>query len=165
MLLCFPCVYVQAFPQGSPLVPYISRAILNVTEDKDKFGRIEEKYFSSKTHCEDQGAAISSHSPSLGLYSFGGLFIITTVASTSSLLVYLFKFLHSHWPGLSTSNTHESSFRCKLLAMAKHFDQKDPSSLGTKRSKSRVHALASPNVIELSPGIDHRKNYSRSSSY
>ncbi|XP_059461982.1 glutamate receptor 2.8-like [Corylus avellana] len=154
-----------AFPQGSPLVPYISRAILNVTEDKDKFRGIEEKYFSSKTHCEDQGATISSHSPSLGLYSFGGLFIITAVASTSSLLVYLFKFLLSHWPTLSTSNTHESSFWCKLLAMAKHFDQKDPSSLGIEISKPRVHALACPNVIEPSPGIDHRENYSRSSNY
>jgi ionotropic glutamate receptor len=160
MLLCFPCVYVQAFAQGSPLVPYISRAILNVTEDKDRFRGFEEKYFSSKTHCEDQGATISSKSPSLGLYSFGGLFIITAVASTSSLLVYLFKFLHSHWPPLSTSSTHESSFWCKLLAMAKHFDQKDPSSLGIERSKSWVHALASPNVIEPSPGIDHRENCS-----
>jgi ionotropic glutamate receptor len=160
------CLYVQAFPQGSPLVPYISRAILNVTEDKDRFGGIEKKYFSSTTHCEDQGqATISSRSPSLGLYSFGGLFIITTVASTSSLLVFLFKFIHSHWPALSTSNTHESSFWRKLLAMAKHFDQKDPSSLGIEKSKSRVHALASPKAIEPSPAIDHRENYPRSSSY
>jgi hypothetical protein len=61
-------MFLQAFPQGSSLLPYISRAILNVTEDKDKFGGIEEKYFSS-TPCEDQSATISSQS--LGLYSFG----------------------------------------------------------------------------------------------
>jgi ionotropic glutamate receptor len=111
---------LQAFPQGSPLLPYMSRAILNVTEDKDEFGGIEEKYFSS-TPCEDQSAKISSQS--LGLYSFRGLFIITVVASTSSLLVYLFKFLHSHWPASNASNTNESSFWSKLLEMAKHFDR------------------------------------------
>ncbi|KAG6644191.1 hypothetical protein CIPAW_08G038700 [Carya illinoinensis] len=32
-----------AFPRGSSLVPHISRAILNVTQDTDKFGAIEQK--------------------------------------------------------------------------------------------------------------------------
>lgn len=121
MLLSFNSpMFLQAFPQGSPLLVYISRAILNVTEDKDKFGGIEEKYFSS-TPCEDQSAKISSQS--LGFYSFGGLFIIIVVASMSSLLVYLFKFLRSHWTALNASNTDESSFGSKLLEMAKHFDR------------------------------------------
>jgi ionotropic glutamate receptor len=128
MLLSFNSpMFLQAFPQGSLLLPYVSRAILNVTEDKDKFRAIELKYFSSKTPCEDQRATISSQSSSLDLFSFGGLFIITVVASTSSLLVYLFIFLHSHWPPLNANNSYESSFWSKLLEMAKHFDHKDPS--------------------------------------
>jgi len=123
-------MFLQAFPQGSPLLPYISRAILNVTEDKDKFGGIEEKYFSS-TSCEDQSATISSQSSSLDLYNFGGLFIITVVASTFSLLVYLFKFLRSHWPTLNASNTDQSSFCSKLLEMAKLFDRPQRSILAS----------------------------------
>jgi ionotropic glutamate receptor len=123
-------MFLQAFPQGSPLLPYISRAILSVTENyTDKFGGIE-KHFSS-TPCEDQSATISSQSSSLDLYSFGGLFIITVVASTSSLLVYLFKFLRSHWPALNASNTDENSFCSKLLEMAKHFDRPQRSLLAS----------------------------------
>ncbi|KAB1204194.1 Glutamate receptor 2.7 [Morella rubra] len=80
-----------AFPQGSPLVPYISRAILNVTENKEKFEEIEGKYFSSQTSCTDQGATFPTDSPSLGVSSFGGLFVISGVASMFSLLVYVSK--------------------------------------------------------------------------
>jgi ionotropic glutamate receptor len=130
MLLSFNSpMFLQAFPQGSPLLPNISRAILNVTEDKDKLGGIE-KYISS-TPCEDQSATISSQSSSLDLYNFGGLFIITVVASTSSLLVYLFIFLHSHWPALNASSTDESSFGSKLLEMIKHFDRPQRSLLAS----------------------------------
>jgi ionotropic glutamate receptor len=129
MLLSFNSpMFLQAFPKGSSLLPHISRAILTVTEDKDKFGGIEEKFFST-TPCEDQSATISSQS--LGLYSFGGLFIITIVASTSSLLVYLFKFLRSHWHALNASNTDESSFWSKLLEMVKHFDRPQRSPLAS----------------------------------
>jgi ionotropic glutamate receptor len=122
-------MFLQAFPQGSPLLPNISRAILNVTEDKDKLGGIE-KYISS-TPCEDQSATISSQSSSLDLYNFGGLFIITVVASTSSLLFHLFIFLRSHWPALNASSTDESSFGSKLLEMIKHFDRPQRSLLAS----------------------------------
>jgi ionotropic glutamate receptor len=112
MLLSFNSpMFLQAFPQGSPLLPNISRAILNVTEDKDKLGGIE-KYISS-TPCEDQSATISSQSSSLDLYNFGGLFIITVVAS------------------LNASSTDESSFGSKLLEMIKHFDRPQRSLLAS----------------------------------
>ncbi|KAM4125791.1 hypothetical protein ACJW30_01G339700 [Castanea mollissima] len=116
-----------AFRQGSPLVPYFSRAILNVTQDKEKIGAIEHKYFSSQTTCEDQSTTILSHSPSLGVDSFGGLFIIAGTASLASLMFYLFKFIYSHWPVLSDNNPTNSCWS-KLVNMAKHFDQKDFSS-------------------------------------
>ncbi|XP_035549154.1 glutamate receptor 2.8-like isoform X1 [Juglans regia] len=142
-----------AFPLGSPLVPYISRAILNVTQDTDKLGAIERTYFSSRgsTNCEDPSTSISSNSPSLTLHSFGGLFIITGTVSLISLLVCFFKFFGSHWPTLSNSNP-ESSFWSKLIEMAKYFDQKeDPSSHpNIERHKSRVHAISSPDIIEPS---------------
>ncbi|KAF5461787.1 hypothetical protein F2P56_017858 [Juglans regia] len=148
-----------AFPQGSSLVPHISRAILNVTQDRDKFGALEQKYISSSgstSSCEDSSASISSNSPSLGLYSFGGLFIITGVVSLFSLSVYVLKFLRTHWPALSTTHP-ESSFSSKLIEMAKYFDQKeDPSSHpNIERHTSRVHAVSSPDVTEL----NHSRNF------
>ncbi|KAG2692167.1 hypothetical protein I3760_08G039800 [Carya illinoinensis] len=148
------------FPQGSSLVPHISRAILNVTQDTDKFGAIEQKYFSSSGRtgsCEDISASMSSNSPSLGLDSFGGLFIITGVVSLFSLSVFVLKFLRTHWPTLSTTHP-KSSFSSKLIELAKYFDQKeDPSSHpNIERHTSRVHAVSSPDVIEFPHNMENR---------
>nr|POF12585.1 glutamate receptor 2.8 [Quercus suber] len=142
-----------AFRRGSPLVPYVSRAILNVTQDKRKSLEYEKKYFSSQTTCEDQSTTISSHSPSLGVDSFGGLFIIAGIASLVSLLVYVFKFFYSYWHVLSDDNPIDSCWS-KLVKMAKHFDLKDLSSYTFKGEESRIHDVASPDVFEPSPGID-----------
>ncbi|XP_030950058.1 glutamate receptor 2.8-like [Quercus lobata] len=155
--------FAFAFQQGSPLVPYISRAILNVTQDQEKIGPIERKYFSSQTMCEDQRTTISSHSPSLGVDSFGGLFLITGITSMVSLLVYVIKFFFSHWPTLSDKNT-ATSFCSKLVEMAKLFDQKDLSSHHFKREESRVHDAGSPDVFQPSPSIDDMQNHSRNST-
>ncbi|XP_050272481.1 glutamate receptor 2.8-like isoform X2 [Quercus robur] len=152
-----------AFRRGSPLVPYISRAILNVTQDKHKSLEYEKKYFSSQTTCEDQSTTISSHSPSLGLDSFGGLFIIAGIASLVSLLVYVFKFFYSYWPVLSDDNPADSCWS-KLVKMAKHFDLKDLSSYTFKGEESKVHALASPDIFEPSPSIDDMQNHTRNST-
>ncbi|XP_023872896.2 glutamate receptor 2.8 [Quercus suber] len=154
--------FAFAFQQGSPLVPYISRAILNVTQDQEKIGPIERKYFSSQTTCEDQSTTISSHSPSLGVDSFGGLFLIAGITSMFSLLVYVIKFFFSHWPALSDKNT-ATSLWSKLLEMAKHFDQKDLSSHHFKREESRVHDGGSLDVFQPSPSIDDMQNHSRNS--
>ncbi|KAG2692163.1 hypothetical protein I3760_08G039600 [Carya illinoinensis] len=133
-----------AFPRGSSLVPHISRAILNVTQDTDKFGAIEQN--GSTSVCEDSSSSISSNSPSLGLYSFGGLFIIIGVVSLFSLFVYVLNFLRTHWPALSTINQPESSFLSMLIEMANRFDQReDPSSHPNihERYTSRTNVVSS----------------------
>nr|POE57463.1 glutamate receptor 2.8 [Quercus suber] len=152
-----------AFRRGSPLVPYISRAVLNVTQDKHKSLEYEKKYFSSQTTCEDQSTTISSHSPSLGVDSFGGLFIIAGISSLVSLLVYVFKFFYSYWPVLSDDNPADSCWS-KLVKMAKQFDLKDLSSYTFKGEESRVRVVASPDVFEPSPGIDDMQNHTRNST-
>ncbi|KAL4654548.1 hypothetical protein ACB092_01G387300 [Castanea dentata] len=149
-----------AFRKGSPLVPHISRAILNVTQDRDKIGAIEHKYFGSQTTCEDQSATISSHGPSLGVDNFRGLFLISGIASVISLLVYVFNFFYSHWSTLGNNNPTNSCWS-KLVEMAKHFDKKDPHTF--QREESRVHDVASPNIFEASPSIDDMQIHSRNS--
>ncbi|KAL0323999.1 UNVERIFIED_CONTAM: Glutamate receptor 2.7 [Sesamum calycinum] len=57
----------QVFPIGSPLVPDVSRAILNITED------------------------------SLGLDSFWGLFMIVGITAISACMIHVIRFLHDHW--------------------------------------------------------------------
>ncbi|BFG14669.1 hypothetical protein CerSpe_009430 [Prunus speciosa] len=133
-----------AFPRGSPLVSYMSRAILNVTQDKSKMDSIEEKYFGNQTICDDQSAKISSDGRSLHVYSFGGLFIIAGVVSMFSLLMYLYRFLCSQWPTLRTMIHSEISFRSKMVELAKHFDKKDLTSHPFTRRTSRIHAVDTP---------------------
>lgn len=104
----------KAFPKGSPLVPYISRAILNVTEDPKKMQEMELKYFSGQTNYQDSGSATSANanSRSLRFYCFGGLFIIMAFASVLSCFIHLVKFLqHRDLPALQL----ESSLRSNTL--------------------------------------------------
>ncbi|CAL9056273.1 unnamed protein product [Musa banksii] len=77
------------FQKGSPLVPDVSRAVLNVTEG-DKMVAIQNKWFRD-TICPSQNNAVTS--ASLNLYQFSGLFLITGVVSTLAALIFLF--LHS----------------------------------------------------------------------
>lgn len=85
----------------SPLVSYVSRAVLNVTQDKATMDPIERNHSLSQTSsCQDssdQHTKISSDL-SLSVYSFGGLFLITGVASLFAILAEL---LHSNWHRLS----------------------------------------------------------------
>ncbi|KAI4335463.1 hypothetical protein L6164_014107 [Bauhinia variegata] len=136
-----------AFPLKSPLVSYFSRAILNVTEDSDKFERIKNKYFSfsSRFTCEeDQSASITLDSPSLTVYSFAGLFVITGATSLLSLVCYLCcSFPYSQWPRFRSINpSQDRSFWLALTEMGKHFHQKDSSNSyppNRNRSDSGVH--------------------------
>ncbi|KAL4654546.1 hypothetical protein ACB092_01G387100 [Castanea dentata] len=152
-----------AFPRGSPLVSYISRAVLNVTEDTDKMTGIMRKYFESQTTCVDGSAEISTDSPSLGVYSFGGLFIIAGLTSMFSLLIHVVKFLHFHWP---TSNIvpAEGSFWLKLIELVKHFYQKDQCSYPFRKNESPLNPKISPDGFGASSSIDDKQNHSRTSS-
>ncbi|XP_004288908.1 PREDICTED: glutamate receptor 2.8-like [Fragaria vesca subsp. vesca] len=137
-------IHLQAFPLGSSLVSYMSRAILNVTQDKTLMDEIQSKSFDYQPACEDQRAKIASEGPSLGISSFGGLFIIAGVASMVALLMHMYHFLCSHWPAFRTICSSESTFWAKLVEMAKHFDKKDLTSHQFKRRDSRVHATDIP---------------------
>ncbi|KAJ4709393.1 Glutamate receptor [Melia azedarach] len=76
-----------AFPKDSPLVPYLSRAILEVREG-DIMDKIEERYFGDqKVTVSYAGPSISTESSSLKTYSFGGLFIIAGIAILLALLI------------------------------------------------------------------------------
>ncbi|KAK9931932.1 hypothetical protein M0R45_019186 [Rubus argutus] len=115
-----------AFPLESFLVSYISRAILTVTQNKTQMDTIQSKYFLNEQleTCEDQSAKIFSKGPSLGVHSFGGLFIIIGVDSMISLLMDTYHFFCAHWPALTTICSSESTLWAKVVGMAKYFDKK-----------------------------------------
>ncbi|KAJ6743811.1 GLUTAMATE RECEPTOR 2.9 [Salix viminalis] len=79
------------FPRGSPLVPHISRAILNVTEG-DKMKQIENAWFGKKSSCPESSTSISSKR--LSLKSFWGLFLIAGLAASLALIIFLVMFVY-----------------------------------------------------------------------
>ncbi|OWM65877.1 hypothetical protein CDL15_Pgr015302 [Punica granatum] len=106
--------YMMAFPRGSPLVAYFSRAILNVTQDKTKMNEIERKnHLRQSSSCQGEesnqgGATISSHNLSLGVGSFSGLFIITGIVAVLAVLAELvkgFRTKHSLRKGIEWKNS------------------------------------------------------------
>ncbi|KAF9662668.1 hypothetical protein SADUNF_Sadunf18G0078200 [Salix dunnii] len=149
-----------AFPLQSPLVPYVSRAILKVTQDKDLMEEIERRNFVRETTCLDQASMVTSGG--LSLPSFGGLFIITGVASMSALLIYVTKFLYIHWPASNTMD-QERPFYMRILELAKHFDKEDPSAHHLNRAGPRVHPVPSVEIVGASPNIDDAHGHSRTS--
>ncbi|XP_008445297.1 glutamate receptor 2.5-like isoform X2 [Cucumis melo] len=80
------------FPIGSPLVPHISRRILEVTES-ERMKKIEEKWFKTLKECTASKVAELS-STRLSINSFWALFLITGVASLCSVAFYVGKFLY-----------------------------------------------------------------------
>ncbi|XP_058210533.1 glutamate receptor 2.2-like isoform X2 [Rhododendron vialii] len=129
-----------AFPKGSPLVPDVSRAILNVT-GQDIMTRIKEKWLGEGATCAEQdGAKVVSDS--LTLDSFKGLFIVAAIASFFALILFLSIFLFENWDTLAS---HELSIREKLIAMAKTFhEEKDNSSYASKRKPATGEGMGVP---------------------
>ncbi|MQM10952.1 hypothetical protein Taro_043851 [Colocasia esculenta] len=117
-----------AFPKGSPLVPDLSRAILNITEG-DKMVEIEKRWFGDQSNCPSKDSDLTSGN--LSMASFWGLFLITGIASVASLLVFLFSFVYHHLHLLRNdpgSGQESCSGWEKVKALSRHYDQKDLSS-------------------------------------
>lgn len=138
-----------AFPKGSPLVPDVSRAVLNVTEG-DEMQRILKEWFGEETDCSEQYGAVAA-SDSLTLDSFKGLFLIAGLSSSLALATSLLIFLYEN-RGILVSN---GSVAEKLSAMAKVFDEerKDLSGAAKEHGTGDEAAAAAADVV--CPGSNH----------
>ncbi|KDP33471.1 hypothetical protein JCGZ_07042 [Jatropha curcas] len=115
-----------AFPRGSPLVPDVSRAILNVTEGH-KMREIEGAWFGIQDSYQDLSTSVSSNR--LSLRSFWGLFMIAGIVAILSLITYVAMFVYEHRPSDS-----KGSIWSKIMYLLSIFDQKDMESHTFKRS-------------------------------
>ncbi|XP_054820443.1 glutamate receptor 2.5-like isoform X2 [Prosopis cineraria] len=107
--------FAFAFPKGSNLTSYFSRAILNVRESEE-MDKIEEKYFGSSDDNEDQGLSNSSSnevSSSLTTYSFAGLFIVIVILSLLALLV---SESHLWQKPVMLAKTYSRQFLCRSFS-------------------------------------------------
>ncbi|KAJ0090981.1 hypothetical protein Patl1_12656 [Pistacia atlantica] len=126
-----------AFPLGSPLVPYVSRAILNVTEGP-KMNEIKDAWF-KKNSCPDPSTLVSSHS--LGLNSFWGLFLIAGIASILALIIFMAIFIYEHREVLKKSDPR-SSLWSRIRTLLRIFVSRDLSAHTFKEKTGiQVHSL------------------------
>ncbi|KAK3437307.1 hypothetical protein EUGRSUZ_C01871 [Eucalyptus grandis] len=123
------------FPKGSPLVPDISRAILNVTEGPN-MTKIEKAWFTSETNCLDSTPSISSNS--LGLDSFWGLFLIAGVVAVLALLIHMVMFVKRNWHVISSSS---ASLRQKIVALGRRFYERDINSHTFREGRFRDRSM------------------------
>ncbi|KAG8489533.1 hypothetical protein CXB51_017550 [Gossypium anomalum] len=77
------------FPKGSPLVQDISSAIMRLREEEELQLMENKSFHSTESIFTDQDTR--SNPSRLNLHSFGGLFLVTGISSTSALLLCLFQ--------------------------------------------------------------------------
>ncbi|KAJ3704821.1 hypothetical protein LUZ61_008526 [Rhynchospora tenuis] len=80
------------FPRGSPLVPDVSREILNVMESAN-MTKFDEILYGSGTFVDKED---TSNSSSLTFHSFMGLFLLTGASSIIALIIHMFFALYRH---------------------------------------------------------------------
>ncbi|XP_037441457.1 glutamate receptor 2.8-like [Triticum dicoccoides] len=107
-----------ALAKGNPLLGDISKAILNVTGG-DTMIQLEKKWIGDQNNCQNAGPLTGSST--LTFANFRGLFILTGVASTSSLLIAFI--------------IHFYKKRHNLTKMPDHKDQPEESGTNDKNSE------------------------------
>ncbi|XP_038884294.1 glutamate receptor 2.8-like [Benincasa hispida] len=149
-----------AFPMGSPLVADVSRAVLNVTES-EKMNQIQKKWFGEQCNSLPTGSKVTSSR--LNLDSFWGLFLITGSAAIIALIVYFIIFLckEQHTLRRTVNEGSNSSFRDKIRALLKTYDQRDLTSHTFRKSNlhqgDKTIRMIDGGSVKASPS---RSNYS-----
>ncbi|XP_056174684.1 glutamate receptor 2.1-like isoform X2 [Syzygium oleosum] len=123
------------FPKGSPLVPDISRAILNVTEGP-KMTEIENAWLTLKSNCQNSNSLVSSNS--LGLDSFWGLFLIAGASAFSALLIFMVMFIKRNWHDVISSS---GSLWEKTVELGRRFYQRDVNSHTFRKDRFRDRGM------------------------
>ncbi|KAJ6840164.1 glutamate receptor 2.8 [Iris pallida] len=142
-----------AFPKGSPIVPDLSRAILNLTES-DQMAEIERRWFGDETGCTIEGSKISLNQ-SLSFMSFWGLFLITGSTSLLALFFCLASFLYKNRHILSQVVAPKKSIKYRVHSVVKLYDQKDLTSHTFRRGELRNRAAMSMEDPSASPSVNN----------
>ncbi|KAJ6745285.1 GLUTAMATE RECEPTOR 2.9 [Salix koriyanagi] len=136
------------FPKGSPLVPHMSRAILNVTEG-DKMEKIEKAWFGEKSGCPESSTSISSNS--LSLKSFWGLFLIAGLAASLALIIFLVMFVYRERNVLRSYDS-TASIWSRIENFFRIFIQRDSTSSTFRKSElNDRNGISLPTMCAPSP--------------
>ncbi|CAM0943948.1 unnamed protein product [Alopecurus aequalis] len=115
------------FPRDSPMTGDVSREVLTLNK-AEKMSKMEKAYFGEPGTCRSQRKSVVGPSSNLSFKSFGGLFLVTGVASGLMLLLHLATFAYRERDELraaeATSASGSVSLR-RLRAWLQHYDTKD----------------------------------------
>ncbi|KAL9400486.1 hypothetical protein Peur_009447 [Populus x canadensis] len=157
----------EVFPKGSPLVPDISRAILNVTEG-DKMKQIEGAWFGKKSTCPESRPSISSNS--LSLKSFWGLFLIAGLAALLALIIFVVMFVYRERNVLRSSDS-TASIWSRIENFFRIFIQRDSTSSTFRQSDLNdrngisLPTMCAPSPSSYSVNAEYPANRSSASYY
>ncbi|KAL0393891.1 UNVERIFIED_CONTAM: Glutamate receptor 2.7 [Sesamum latifolium] len=140
------------FPIGSPLVPDVSRAILNITEG-EKMMEIEKKWLGDNSKCRNSVNLLSSES--LGLDSFWGLFMIVGIAAVSAFMIHVIRFLHDHWHVIVDTGP-DSTISSKIKELLQRFDNRDLSAHTFRKDRNGGDGEAVERATESHENIQQR---------
>ncbi|KAM0924553.1 hypothetical protein ACQ4PT_004546 [Festuca glaucescens] len=115
------------FPRDSPMTGDVSREILTLNE-AEKMSKIEKAWFGEPGTCRSQTKSVVGMSSNLSFESFGGLFLVTGVASGLMLLLYLATFAYRERDELRAAEATTASGSVslpRLRAWLQHYDSKD----------------------------------------
>ncbi|KAL8458833.1 hypothetical protein ACS0TY_036368 [Phlomoides rotata] len=120
------------FPEGSPLVADISRAIIELM-DNGRISEIKGRWISDS--CSEDGVQPSHYADqsTIKLESFKILFAVTGGITATCLVVYLASYLYKNRGFVQRISSSGATTRAKIRAMCKHFDQRDPKSFRVSR--------------------------------
>ncbi|KAK6158685.1 hypothetical protein DH2020_005999 [Rehmannia glutinosa] len=132
------------FPKGSPLVPHVSRAILNVTEGQ-KMVEIERKWLGDiKMKCPDPDTLRSPKG--LGIESFWVLFVVVGSFGVGAFVIYVIRFLYENWGIVRGSETT----RNKIEKLLKEFHNNDHQTNNNQETINWENQLANlTRIVEL----------------
>ena len=135
----------QVFPKGSPLVPDISRAILNMVEG-DKMKGIQDKWFGDQTSFQDSGTSVPSNT--LSIKTFWGLFFIAGIAALAALMIFIVMFVHQEGRVVLGPSDSTTSIWSKIRHLFSIFNQRDFTSHIEVNDRNGIHfpsvGMASP---------------------
>ncbi|KAL0414970.1 UNVERIFIED_CONTAM: Glutamate receptor 2.8 [Sesamum latifolium] len=150
-----------AFRRGSPLLPDVSRAIIDLRE-KEILTRISNKWLGEEG-CRDSDAAAvkTSNSKSLTLDSFKGLFLISWLSSSSALAIFLSIFFYENRVLLAS----DASIKQKLYALARAFDE-EKDILSSKASTTPTpRGIAAAQSPAISISYQHEEVFSQDEGF
>ncbi|MFS8015746.1 putative periplasmic binding protein-like I [Helianthus anomalus] len=143
------------FPKDSPITDDVSGAILSLMED-GKIREIENEWLDAPQTCSSSNPGLETER--LTLASFWGIFLISALASTLSLLIFLYRLLHNqieqriislHGPRWNNESRWRKAVRIVQIVLSLSRNQIQPRESTNEWTQQTPHGWESVSPTEV----------------